>query len=147
MKEILNLFIVIVFAANIYGCASQASNIDAIYVSPVQYNTYNCNQIGQELQRVHRKIMEVSGKQDSAAAKDAVALGVGLVIFWPALFFMIGGDKKEELSRLKGEYDALQEAAIQKECDLSKEQEVINKAEEEYKNKGNLNNKPEKEGE
>ena len=60
---------------------------------------------------------------------------------------MIGGDKKEELSRLKGEYDALQEAAIQKECDLSKEQEVINKAEEEYKNKGNLNNKPEKEGE
>ena len=52
---------------------------------------------------------------------DAVALGVGLVIFWPALFFMIGGDKSQELGRLKGEYDALEQAAILKKCDVATE--------------------------
>ena len=144
MKKILNLFFLFIFAVNISGCASKASNIDSAYVSPIQYNFYNCNQIGQELQRVHRKVLEVSGKQDGAAAKDAVALGVGLVLFWPALFFMIGGDKKEELSRLKGEYEALQQAAIEKECDLSKEKEAIKKVEDEHeKNKVRLEEKPE----
>lgn len=41
---------------------------------------------------------------------------VGLVIFWPALFFLAGGDKKDELSRMIGEYDALDGIAIEKNC-------------------------------
>lgn len=43
-------------------------------------------------------------------------MGVGLVLFWPALFFLAEGDKKEELANLKGQYDALDQAAIQKRC-------------------------------
>ena len=40
-----------------------------------------------------------------------------MVPFWPALFFMAAGsDKQAELSRLKGEYDAVQQAAIAKDC-------------------------------
>lgn len=74
--------------------------------------------------RVSRKVQEVSGHQDKEASGDAVALGVGLVLFWPALFFMIGDDKKDELGRLKGEYEALEQAAIQKNCDVSKEIEA-----------------------
>ena len=81
---------------------AKAKNVNASYVSPMQYQGYNCNQIGQELLRVNRQVLEVTGQQDKAANKDAVALGVGLVLFWPALFFMIGGDKKEELAKLKG---------------------------------------------
>jgi hypothetical protein len=42
--------------------------------------------------------------------------GVGLVVFWPALFFLAGDDQKEALARLKGEYEALQAAAIRKDC-------------------------------
>ncbi|WP_200241917.1 hypothetical protein [Lamprobacter modestohalophilus] len=48
-------------------------------------------------------------------------MGVGLVLFWPALFFLAGGDKKDELARLKGEYDALEQAAIQKDCMIASE--------------------------
>ena len=44
---------------------------------------------------------------------------MGLVLFWPALFFMIGKDQKEELGRLKGEYEALEQSAIQKECNVA----------------------------
>lgn len=107
------------------ACASRPENISAAYVSPLQYQSYNCNQIQMEMSRVARRVNEITGVQDSQATKDSVALGVGLVLFWPALFFMIGKDKEEELSRLKGEYEALEQAAIQKECDVSKQiQEV-----------------------
>ena len=52
---------------------------------------------------------------------DAVALTVGLVVFWPALFLMIGGDKRAELSDLKGQYDALDRAATEKNCAVAGE--------------------------
>ena len=106
------------------SCASSSDKISAQYVSPIQYQSYNCNQIRMEMQRVSRRVNEVAGVQDAQASKDSVALGVGLVIFWPALFFMIGKDKEEELGRLKGEYEALEQAAIEKECNVSAEIEA-----------------------
>lgn len=106
---------------SLVACASKSENISGAYVSPLQYQSYNCNQIRSEMSRVSRRVNEVAGVQDRQASKDSVALGVGLVLFWPALFFMIGKDQKEELSRLKGEYEALEQAAIQKNCDVAKE--------------------------
>lgn len=106
------------------ACASKSDNISAAYVSPLQYQGYNCNQIRAEMSRISRRVNEVAGVQDSHASKDSVALGVGMVLFWPALFFMIGKDKEEELSRLKGEYEALEQAAIQKDCNVAKEIEA-----------------------
>lgn len=86
-----------------------------------------------EMMRVSHRVNEVAGVQDSQATKDSVALGVGLVVFWPALFFMIGKDQEEELARLKGEYEALETVAIQKECDVAAEIEAAKKMEEERK--------------
>ena len=45
-------------------------------------------------------------------------MGVGLVLFWPTLFFLEGGDGAEaaEYARLKGERDALEQAYTQKKC-------------------------------
>jgi hypothetical protein len=98
------------------ACATPPDKIPASYVSPLQYQGYTCNQVDQELIRVTNKVSEVTGQQQKEADKDAVAMGVGLILFWPALFFLIGEDKKEELARLKGEYQALQDIAKQKEC-------------------------------
>ena len=98
------------------GCASSPGNISGSYVSPLQYQSYSCEQISQEMRRVGRKVQEVSGGQSSKATGDAVAMTVGLVIFWPALFFLASGDRGEELARLKGEAEALEQAAIQKNC-------------------------------
>lgn len=74
-----------------------------------------------EITRVSRRVSEISGVQQSQATKDSVALGVGLILFWPALFFMIGKDKEEELGRLKGEYEALEQTAIQKKCSVAED--------------------------
>ena len=98
------------------ACATPPDKISASYVSPVQYQGYTCDQIDQELTRVTNAVSEVTGQQKKEASKDAFAMGVGLIIFWPALFFLIGEDKKEELARLKGEYIALQDIAKLKKC-------------------------------
>ena len=45
-------------------------------------------------------------------------MGVGLVLFWPALFFLATPDQKEELAQLKGDYDALQAVALQQRCGI-----------------------------
>lgn len=103
----------------LYGCATRPENVSASYVSPLQYHAYDCEQIQGELLRVNRHVTEVTGQQQNTADRDAVALGVGLVLFWPALFFMVGGDKSEELGRLKGEYDSLEQVAVAKKCDVS----------------------------
>ena len=80
------------------------------------YQSYSCDQVTLEMQRIASKVSEVSGVQRRKATTDAVATGVGVVIFWPALFFLMSSDKEQELARLKGESDALEQVAIQKNC-------------------------------
>ncbi|MEE9543082.1 MAG: hypothetical protein V3V95_04795 [Thermodesulfobacteriota bacterium] len=117
------------------GCSTSPDKISASYVSPLQYQHFSCNQLGGELLRVNRKVMEVTGQQQKEANKDAIAMGVGLVLFWPALFFMMGDDKKEELGRLKGEYDALEQVTITKDCDTAVELKEVRRQREEAETK------------
>ncbi|WP_332659897.1 hypothetical protein [Brevundimonas sp.] len=103
-------------ALSLGACATHPNDISASYVSPMNYAHYTCPQLGEENRRVAAKVSELTANQRSRANNDTAAMTVGLVIFWPALFLLANGDQKEELSRLKGEYDAIDQAAIQKEC-------------------------------
>lgn len=60
-----------------------------------------------------------SGAQDQKATNDAIATGVGVVLFWPVLF-LIKGDaaSAQEIAQLKGDMDAIEQANIQKKCGL-----------------------------
>lgn len=101
------------------GCASSANEITAQYVSPIQYQTYTCQQIGLEAERISHRAAQLAGVQDDKATNDAVAMGVGLVLFWPSLFFIKGdGQTAAELGRLRGEFEALEQASIQKNCGI-----------------------------
>ena len=102
------------------ACASSSDKISASYVSPVVYQNYTCEQLAEEGQRVSQQAAIASGQQDKARKNDAVATTVGVVLFWPALFFIDGdGPKAAELARLKGEMDAIETASIQKKCRIS----------------------------
>jgi hypothetical protein len=83
------------------------------------YQSYNCQQLAAEAQRVSAAAAVAAGTQDSQVTKDAVATTVGVIIFWPALF-MIQGDKQTaaQLATLKGELDAIQQVSIQKQCGI-----------------------------
>ena len=124
-KNLVRIVSICIIMFFLFGCATHPDKINATYVSPLQYQGYSCKQIQQELIRVNGKISEITGQQDKKANKDAIAFGIGMILFWPALFFMIGGDKKEELAKLKGEYEALENIAIQKKCDISAELEKV----------------------
>ena len=61
-----------------------------------------------------------AGVQNSKATGDAVATTVAVVVFWPALFFIKGdGASAAEVSRLKGEMSAIEQASIQKNCGIA----------------------------
>jgi hypothetical protein len=101
----------------ITGCATSSSDIASTYVSPLQYQSYDCDQLTAEAQRIQARVSQVGGRLDQAAANDKAVTGAGIILFWPALFFL-GGTKQQEADygRLKGEYDAVQQAAIIKKC-------------------------------
>jgi hypothetical protein len=107
-------------AALLSGCATQPKDIAPTYVSPMLYENLSCDQLIAEGQRVSGRAAELTGTQQKKADGDAVAMGVGLILFWPALFF-IKGDKESagELGRLRGEMDAIQQASIKKNCGIS----------------------------
>ncbi len=62
----------------------------------------------------------MAGVQDKKASNDAIATGVAVVLFWPAAFMVSGGDGQTaaELAKLKGQKDAIEQAAIQKKCGI-----------------------------
>src|ERR1700676_1515396 len=88
------------------ACATAPDRIQANYVSPIQYSNLSCDQIREELVRVSDHVRIVTGQQNKDHTRDTVAMTVGLVVFWPALFFMSGKGHQEELADLKGQYDA-----------------------------------------
>ncbi|MDX1716037.1 MAG: hypothetical protein R3287_03945 [Anderseniella sp.] len=101
------------------GCASKSSDIQAAYVSPIQYQQYSCDQLLAEGQRLSARAAVVSGQQDDKRTSDAVMTGVAVVVFWPALFALEGdGQTAAELARLKGELEAVEKASIQKNCGI-----------------------------
>lgn len=99
------------------GCATASKDIAANYVSPMQFQSYDCEQLASETQRVQFRVNQLGGRLDQAASNDKAIVGVGMILFWPALF-ALGGTKQQEAeySRLKGEYDAVQQSAIVKKC-------------------------------
>ena len=100
-------------AALAAGCAKSTDRIAATYVSPYQYENFTCPQIAEEAQRLSHRVAVVAGVQDEKATKDAVATTVGVIIFWPALFFIGGNDQQTaELARLRGEMEAIEQVAI-----------------------------------
>jgi hypothetical protein len=107
----------IAFSIAISGCATSSKNISADYVSSVQYQAYNCHQITMEMQNIQSKVTQLGGKLDTAADHDKMITGAGVLIFWPALFFL-GGNKQQEAeyANLKGQYQALQNAFVSKNC-------------------------------
>ncbi|MET4277381.1 MULTISPECIES: hypothetical protein [unclassified Bradyrhizobium] len=113
-----NLGIVALCAA-LGGCASASSDIAPSYVSPVVYQSYNCQQLGLEAQGISQRAAALSGAQDSQRTKDGLVTAAAIVVFWPAAFF-VGGDKQTaaELANMKGQMVAIEQASIQKKCNI-----------------------------
>ncbi|MCC6735122.1 MAG: hypothetical protein IT534_03205 [Bauldia sp.] len=107
-------------AAVLAGCATPPADIAPSYVSPTAYMSLTCAQLREEATRVASAAAQAVGRQEDNVTGDAVAMGVGLVLFWPALFF-IGGDgqNEAEIARLRGEMQAIEQVSLQKSCGIT----------------------------
>jgi len=112
---------VLAVAVAVSGCSKKAAEVQPSYVSPARFQHLDCEQLRTEIVGVSTRVRQISGDQDDEAEKDAVAMGVGLVLFWPALFFLAGDDRAGELGYLKGDYEALKQVAAQKDCEVAAE--------------------------
>jgi hypothetical protein len=114
-----SIAITVAIAAALSSCASKPSEIEAAYVSPALYESLSCDRLREEATAVSARAIAASGAQQKKADNDAVAVGVGLVIFWPALFFAKGdGASAAEVARLKGEMKAIEMASIKNNCGI-----------------------------
>ena len=103
------------------ACASSPNDISTAYVSELIYKDYSCEQVEMERTRVSQRADDLHASLKKTADNDTAQMAVGMILFWPALFFLEGGDGPEaqEYSRLKGEAQALEKVAITKSCNLA----------------------------
>lgn len=109
---------VVLCAALVLGsCANSAKNVPASYVAPDRYQAYNCAQLTVEYQRVQGRIVQLGGRLDEVASKDTLMGVFGAVVFFPALWKLGGNEQQEaEYGDLKGEAEAMHQAAFMKRC-------------------------------
>lgn len=126
MKSFTQLSAVLVASAALSACAKYSQDIPSQYVSPLQYSNHSCKQIEAEMMSVSSRISQTGAQVDKTANNDSAKMGVGLVLFLPTLFFLDGDTPQAaEYARLTGEFEALEKAAIQKNCGVHVERPVV----------------------
>ncbi|SNT69172.1 hypothetical protein [Psychrobacter sp. LV10R520-6] len=106
------------------GCASKSINIPTTYVSPNQYASFSCPTLENEMRDISQRVATITGQVDKKASADSWQMGVGLVLFWPALFFLEGGDGalQSDYALLKGKYEAVSAQYNRKDCAVMTEE-------------------------
>lgn len=128
MKKIITLFIVVVF---LNACGKDTKALKAHYVSPMEYRGYNCQQLEVEMVQTSNRAQMLAGPINDRAAYDAVALAGGFIVWWPSFFLIQGNSPKAKYyARLKGEFEALEKAAEQKECNIEVKRYSLDEAQE-----------------
>jgi len=118
MRKLIPIIIVGLSALALTGCAASADKVAASYVSPLEYENYDCDQLAGEAARVHDTAVADGVQLNTAASHDQGITAVGAILFWPAFFFLGGNQQKEaEYAKLRGEYNAIQQVAVQKKCE------------------------------
>jgi len=83
----------------------------------MMYQGYSCQQMAMEDGRLRGQVAALKGEVDHDATNDKIMTGVGVVLFWPALFFIKGnGEAESQYAELKGQHEAIQQAYMMKGC-------------------------------
>ncbi|MBL8348299.1 MAG: hypothetical protein JNN03_22920 [Rubrivivax sp.] len=101
----------------VVGCASRSGEVAPLPVSAAQFRGWSCERLDDEAERVQRRAAELAWSVDERSGNNIVALGVGVMVFWPALLALRPqGPEADDLAQLKGRFEALSEASTQAKC-------------------------------
>lgn len=108
------------------GCATSPNKISAAYVSPAKYQSFDCSQVAAEQAGVEQRTNALYHSLKKRNTNDKWMMGVGMLVAWPALFFLKGnnGVQNAEYAQLKGEYEALRNASVAKKCDIAFQEDL-----------------------
>ena len=102
------------------SCAPAPKHILPTYVSPLQYEQYDCSQIGSEMESVTRELNQLYITVKKSNDRDGLFIVGALFVAWPLLLVPAAIDDTEaavQFAQLQGELEALEQASILKECD------------------------------
>ena len=105
------LFLPVVAAAILMGCANRPESIRASFVSHERFIDLDCTQLTTKLADTRAELDKYSKMQDSKANGDA--FGVFLL---GIPFSKLSGDHEGDVARLKGEIEAIETAQIKRKC-------------------------------
>ena len=102
------------------GCAQDTRQVRAAYVSPLEYKDHDCDMLQAEAVRITRQAWELGARVNETAETDDTQMAVGMILFWPALFFLEGEETADthQYAELKGRISAIEEASIRKKCGI-----------------------------
>ncbi len=113
----LRTVLALALGAGLAGCATRAVDVAPAPASPAEFMAWDCARIDDESDLVQQRATDLAWTVDERVGNNILALGVGVTVFWPALFAMRpDGLEAADLARLKGRYEALAIAARDKGC-------------------------------
>jgi hypothetical protein len=96
------------------ACATLPESIPPSYVSAMTYQSYSCQQLGEEQGRLGAALSTASDAQRNARSNDTL----GVILLGLPVSSLSGSNQASNIGRLKGELDAVQKAGIGKNCNL-----------------------------
>lgn len=104
------------------GCATRSSGIVPQPTDPAAYADWTCERLFDETDAVQQRAADVAYAVDSRAGNNMIALGLGVMVFWPALLAMRpDGEEAKQLAELKGRFEALRTVAERRNCGTAPE--------------------------
>ena len=110
MKSSPLLFVGILVALS--ACAKKPETIDAAYISPTTYSSWNCNQLAAESVRVDNAYATAAGAQNKARENDTL----GVIFLGLPVSTLSGGNVAVQIAQLKGHKKTLEQTQIRKGC-------------------------------
>ena len=98
--------------ALVAACAPTPESIQPAYVSEVPYQSWSCQQLGEELGRLHNALSTASTQQNTARSNDIV----GVIFIGLPVGSMSGQSIAPQIARYKGEQEAVNKAMIRNSC-------------------------------
>lgn len=104
------------------SCAPHSYEIKSTEVPLDQYKELSCTETYAEMKTNLRRLEELGRSIDATADTDETQTAVGVILFWPVLFWLEGSDtpEGEEYALIRGEMLSLEHTAILRDCEEAK---------------------------
>ncbi len=100
------------------ACASTASDVTASPVPMSAYDSFQCRELASEYRKVSDEADRLASNIDRGAMAERIKMGVGVVLFWPALLLLDGETEDHTmLASLKGKRQTLADSLKARKCD------------------------------